>query len=197
VWQANGTGRSETRENEGAPGSGYPASAASADAVCGTAEVEQPLTFRLRNLTGREFCLIYRLDDGTEVMRRIPPEQIKIRVRFNRLFDPLPTEWYSDPEGSNGKIPMVESRPRPGLLPTCETIDGLPPAEGGMRLVVGPEVVFGLARRGSYRRDLLTLGRARKDPMSHRVIGFENLNRVNFDSPPDLAEIPSLIQEEV
>lgn len=182
MGQPNETRRSETRENDSEAGSEF--------------EGEQPVNFRLRNLTGGDFSLIYRSGDGSELLRRYPAEQTKVRVRYNRFFDTTPTEWYNDPEGTNAKIPMVESRPRAGLLPTCETIDGLPPAEGGVRLVVRPEVVFGLARRDIFRRDLLTLGRARKDPVTQRVIGFENLSRVNFDAPPELEEVPALIPQE-
>jgi hypothetical protein len=91
---------------------------------------------------------------------------------------------------------MVEFTPRKGLLETCETIERLPPAEGGVRLVVDPFVVFGLARRGVFRRDLLTLGRERREFDTRRVVGFEGVNRANFDSPPDLAELPSLIAPE-
>jgi len=197
MWEAKERGRSETRENDSQTSAAEPGPSAPDCSAVESSGLNQPFRPRLRNLTGRDCVLIYRSEDGTEVTRRLPAEENKIRVRYNRLFDSAPTEWYSDPEGSNAKIPMVESRPREGLLETCETIDGLPPPEGGVRLIVDPFVVFGLARRGVFRRDLLTLGRVRRDFDTRRVVGFEGLSRVNFDRPPDLAEVPSLSDPEV
>ena len=196
MWEANGKGRSETRENEGSTGSTTLPQSGDHDRTDWTASADVSPRPRLRNLTGREYRLIFRRDDGTEVVRRIPPELTKVRVKYNRLFDARFVEEYDDPEGSGAKVGMVEAKPRLGVLPTCETIDGLPPPEGGVRLVVDPAVVFALARRGVHRRDLLTLGRLRTDPTTHRVIGFENLSRTDFDAPPMLEVLPALERKE-
>jgi hypothetical protein len=150
---------------------------------------------RLRNLTGSEVLLIYRGSDGSEVVRRIPKDPVQVRVRYNRIFDRTPIEWSRDPEGSDLTIGVVESRPKEGVLPTCESVENLPPAEGGVRLIVHPAVVFALARRAVFRRDLVTLGRVRKDPNTRLVTGYENLCRVSFDKP-ELDEVPALGQEE-
>lgn len=199
MWDAGGKGLSETRENCGGIGSkgNGQTGAGAAEVVSGALAIgEQAPHYRLRNLTGRDFRLIYRSEDGSEVVRLILRDSARVRVRYNRMFDRQPVESYRDPEGTGARIHTVESRPRAGVLPTCESIEGLPPAEGGVRLVVDPAVVFGLARRGTFRRDLLTLGFARKDPITRRVIGYENLSRVNFDNPPELEEMPSLMQQE-
>lgn len=196
MWEANGKGRSETRENDGDFSSRARGPLTPGGVLGESLTGEERPAVRLRNLTGTELLLIYRSADGSEVIRRIPRDATKVRVRYNRFFDRQPVEWYPDPEGSGGKIGTVESRPRLGVLPTCESIEGLPPAEGGVRLIVHPTVVFALARRGIFRRDLLTVGLGRKDPVTHRVIGYENLSRVDFDTPLDLAEVPSLEGEE-
>jgi hypothetical protein len=194
MWEANERRQSETHENDGDAG---PACILGEGTTGRAADVQPALNYRLRNLTGREVSLIFRKGDGTEVIRRFPADETRIRVRYNRLYASAPTEWYADPEGTDAKIAMVESTPRKGILETCESIDGLRPPEGGVRLVVDPFVEFGLARRGVFRRDLLTLSRVRRDFDTRRVIGFEGLNRVNFGSPIDLAEVPSLSDPEV
>lgn len=177
---------SETRENEGWEPGTVRILQGSTDPTVGSSGV------RLRNLTGVEVRLIYRGPDGSEATRRIPKDPVQVRVRYNRLFDRSPVEWSGDPEGTTLRIGVIESRPREGVLPTCESVENLPPAEGGVRLIVHPGVVFALARRGIHRRDLVTVGLARKDPVTHHVIGYENLSRVDFDRQAELEELSSL-----
>jgi hypothetical protein len=162
------------------------------ESIDGAADTESPPLLRLRNLTGRELNLICRSEDGLEGFSRIPADSLKIRVKYNRFFGHDPVDWYADPVNPARKVPILEAKPRPGLLSSCEVIDGLPAPEGGVRLIVDPAIVFALARRGIFRRDLLTLGWARRDTTTHRVVGFESLSLVNFDDPPQLAEVSSL-----
>jgi hypothetical protein len=147
---------------------------------------------RVRNLTGREVVLIYQNCDGTEGLRTLPRELTSVRVRYQRRYDPSPKEWIADEDETGGRIPIQESVPHVGILGTCESIDAIPPAEGGVRLLVDPPVVFALARRGIYRRDLVTLGKARFNPNTRALLGYESLNRINFDRDDDSAEVAAL-----
>jgi hypothetical protein len=187
-----GTGRGETRVEFDRSESEVTAPITTPSGEDGVYEGEPFRSSRLRNMTGREVQLFYRSGEGKEELRRIEPDPIRIRVRFNRVFQTNSEECVYDSLDPSLRIPVLGSKPRPGLLQICEEIVGLPAPDGGVRIIVDPAVVFALARLRTFRRDLVTLGWARRDPITHRLIGHENLTRIDFDDAPESLDVGRL-----
>ena len=83
--------------------------------------------------------------------------------------------------GSAVRIALSTGLPVEGLLGVLPDVLGLPPPRPGVLLVVDKEVVFALHQRGIRRLDLLTPGRVRYELSTRKRLGFEGLNRFEFD----------------
>ena len=84
-------------------------------------------------------------------------------------------------DGSAVRVALFRGLPVEGLLGAVPDVLGLPPPRPGVLLVVDKEVIFALHQRGIHRSDLLTPGRVRYDPTTKKRVGFEGLNRIDFE----------------
>ncbi|MDG6999755.1 MAG: hypothetical protein JRN15_11635 [Nitrososphaerota archaeon] len=132
------------------------------------------------NLTSRNLTLFCLDSSGSEKRLDIPAS--------GRAFVRRPKMWQRSFGGSiqiadkiGLVIPLGRVQPQEDLLGPSEIVVGLPPTRDGRSYyLVTTEVAYTLNRRKEMRRDILIPGKARKDPSTGEIEGFENLNLFQF-----------------
>jgi len=146
----------------------------------GTTEDREPM-LRLENYTKATSLVVFALDPRTPAEVRLELQQRqRVRVVNRTIYRTKGTSISVDSHGSPVRVFMTKGIPIEGLLGVREEVVGLPGPCGGTRYVVDLEVVYALHRGGIHRSDLLTPGRARYDPATRKLLGFEGVNAVDF-----------------
>jgi hypothetical protein len=135
---------------------------------------------RLENYTKAPSLVVFALDPRTAEVRLELQQRQRVRVVNRTIYRTKGTSISVDSHGSPVRVFMTKGIPIEGLLGLREEVVGLPGPCGGKRYVVDLEVVYALHRGGIHRSDLLTPGRARYDPATRKLLGFEGVNAVEF-----------------
>ena len=136
---------------------------------------------RLENYTKATSLVVFALDPRAPAEVRLELQQRqRVRVVNRTIYRTKGTSISVDSHGSLVRVFMTKGIPIEGLPGVREEVVGLPGPCGGTRYVVDLEVIYALHRGGIHRSDLLTPGRARYDPATRKLLGFEGVNAVDF-----------------